>query len=109
MNNERIDVLAVMNAVIVSAERIANGEPVTSCAATVEVARNARAAVTALMAEFDKAATALQQIAALGFDSTDEEVAAESLRIARLWRADDGHDEPLRNARAALARVGGAA
>lgn len=106
MANE-VDVLAVMDAMTLSAERLAAGEPVTSCAATVEVAKRTRAAVVELMAEFDKAASALQAIAALGFDSTDKEVSDEALRIARLWRSDDGHDAPLRNARAALARVQG--
>ncbi|HGM6931294.1 hypothetical protein ACODUN_14515 [Stenotrophomonas riyadhensis] len=46
-----VDVLAVMDAMVLSAERLAAGEAVTSCAATVEVARRTRAAVAELMDE----------------------------------------------------------
>jgi hypothetical protein len=52
MTNETkapVDVLAVMDAMVLSAQRLAAGEPVTSCEATVEVARQTRAAIAELI------------------------------------------------------------
>lgn len=46
-----VDVLAVLDAMTLSAERLAAGESVTSCAATVEVAKCTRDAVADLLAK----------------------------------------------------------
>ena len=43
--------------------------------------------------EYKKAASVIRSIAGMGFDSTDKEIADEAIRISRLWRADDSHDE----------------
>ncbi|WP_164162800.1 hypothetical protein U2S91_04370 [Stenotrophomonas maltophilia] len=50
-----VDVLAVMDAMVLSAERLAAGEAVTSCGATVEVARRTRAAVAELLGALEPA------------------------------------------------------
>jgi hypothetical protein len=46
-----------------------------------------------LAREYRKASGVVRRIAGMGADSTDKEIADEAIRIARLWKADDSHDE----------------
>ncbi|HDS1654962.1 TPA: hypothetical protein QEL76_002922 [Stenotrophomonas maltophilia] len=57
-----VNVPAVMDAMVLSAERLAAGEAVTSCAATVEVARTTRAAVAELIAKGDRLTAAFRAL-----------------------------------------------
>lgn len=75
MSAGAVDVLAVLDAMVVSAERLNAGEPVTSCAATVEVAKRTRAAVTEA---YQRACDALQLL---------EGIASDHPRTAKLARA----------------------
>ena len=95
-----VDVLAVLDAMVLSAERLAAGEAVTACAATVDVARQTRAAVAELIEahrEYDEAKE--EHDARASFDETGisvpravyERMEAATARLA-----------------AALSRVGGA-
>lgn len=62
-----VSALAVMDAMVLSAERLAAGEVVTSCAATVEVARQTRAAVAELIEIVEKYASECASCDGKGF------------------------------------------
>ncbi|AEM51105.1 hypothetical protein [Stenotrophomonas maltophilia] len=81
---------------VLSAERLAAGEAVTSCAATVEVARRTRAAAADLIATGDRLTAAFR---ALGLDSS----LTNRSRLAREY------EESMVAFDAALARVKGGA
>jgi|GEM_PF-2122188 len=73
-----VDVLAVLDAMTLSAERLAAGEAVTSCAATVEVAKCTRAAVAELIEAIEATRATRGGIMAL---------ATSDARVTRLWTA----------------------
>lgn len=108
-----VDVLAVMDAMTLSAERLTAGEAVTSCAATLEVAKRTRAAVAELI-EADKdyddalAAFAAGPFPNLTPDSMDE-WADEWARVAQRADLQDRLESAKTRRAAALARVKGGA
>jgi len=104
--------LAVMDAVIVSAERLAAGEAVTSDAATVEVARATRAAIAEIIEERDRLALrvggleALRPVWAQGWTNDSEAAQAASAALAQIWKAlgVSNQTDAMIALRAALAR-----